>query len=89
MTTLITAAEETSKATTRIPNEFHQITLTIINFLRIFGTFSIKTRMNWPFFSRLNPLLSMSSIVPGDRKQFQYLQMVFNNKTRSLVLEYN
>ena len=28
-------------------------------------------------------------VATGDRKQFQYLQIVFNNKTRSLVLEFN
>ena len=31
----------------------------------------------------------MPSVATGDRKQFQYLQIVFNNKTRSLVLEFN
>ena len=30
----------------------------------------------------------MPSVAPGDRKQFQYLQNVFNNKTKSLVLEF-
>ena len=32
---------------------------------------------------------SMPSVARGDRKQFQYLPIVFNNKTRSLVLEFN
>ena len=40
-------------------------------------------------FSSLNPFPSMPSVVTGDRKQFQYLQIVFNNKTRSLVLGFN
>ena len=56
-------------------------------FLRIFGTRSIKTRENWSIFSSFNPFPSMPSAATGDRKQFQYLQIVFNNKTRSLVLE--
>ena len=31
----------------------------------------------------------MPSVATGDRKQFQYLQIALNNKTRSLVLEFN
>ena len=58
----------------KISNEFYERGPTIINFLRIFGT-------------HLFP--SMLSIVTGDRKQFHYLQIVFNNITRSLVLEFN
>ena len=62
----------------------------LINFLKIFGTRSIiKTRKKWPIFSSLNPSPSMSSVATGDRKLCQYLQIVFNNKTRSLVLEFN
>ena len=38
------------KATAKISNEFYQRELTIINFLRIFGTSGIKTRKNWPIF---------------------------------------
>ena len=67
--------------------------LTVMNFLRIFGTRSIKTRKNWPIFSSFNPFPSMPSVATGDRKQFEYRQIVFNNKTRfetrSLVLEFN
>ena len=61
----------------------------MINFLRVFGTRSIKTRKNWPIFSSFNPFPSMPSVATGDRKQFQYLQIVLNNKTRSLVLKFN
>ena len=60
----------------------------IINFLSIFITRSIQTRKNWPIFFSFNPFPSMSSVATGDRKKFQYLQVVLNNKTRSLVLEF-
>ena len=33
--------------------------------------------------------LEKIGVTTGDRKQFQHLQIVFNNKTRSLVLEFN
>ena len=61
----------------------------IINFLRIFGPRNVKSRKNWPIFSSFNPFPSMPSVATGDRKQFQYLQIVFSNKTRSSVLEFN
>ena len=41
------------------------------------------------FFSSFNPFPSMPSVATSDKKQFQYLQMVLNNKTRLLVLEFN
>ena len=74
---------------TKISNEFYQRGLTIINFLRIFGTRNIKIRKNWPIFSSFNTCPSMPSVGTGDRKQLQYIQTVFNNKTRLLVLEFN
>ena len=43
------------KATMKISNEFYQRGLTIINFLRIFGSRSIKTGRNWPIFSSFHP----------------------------------
>ena len=59
----------------------------MVNFLTIFGTRSVKK--NWTIFSSFNPFPSMPSVAIGDRKQFQYLQIGFNNKTRSLVLEFS
>ena len=73
----------------KISNEFYQRRLTIINFLTLFGTRSTKTKKKLPIFSSFNPFPSMPSVVTGDRKQFQYIQIVFNNKTRSLVLEFD
>ena len=61
----------------------------MVNFLTIFGTRSIKTSKNLPIFSSFSPFPSMPSVAIGDRKQFQYLQIVFNNKTISLVLEFS
>ena len=77
------------KATTKISNEFYQRGLTIINFLCISVTRSIKTRKKMANFSSFNPFPSMPSVETGHRKQFQYLQIVFNKKTRSWVLEFN
>ena len=63
-----------------------------MNFIKE-GTLGIKTRKNWSIFSSLNPFPSMPSVATSDRKQFQCIQyiytIVFNNKTRSLVLEFN
>ena len=75
---------------TKISNEFYQRGLTLINFLRIFGTRSIKLeKKNGQCFSNFNPFPSMTSVAIDDRKKFQYIQIVFNNNTRSLVLEFN
>ena len=68
--------------------EFYQRRLTLINSLRIFEHVASKLEKNWPI-SKFNPFPSLPSVATGDRKQFQYLQIVFNNKTRSLVLEFN
>ena len=44
-----------------------------------------RARKNWPIFPSFNPFPSMPSAATGDRKQFQYHQIVSNYKTRSLV----
>ena len=58
-----------------------------------FEDFSNKWHQNLKkigqIFSNFNPFQSMPSVATGDRKQFQYLKIVFNTKTRSLVLEFN
>ena len=64
-----------SKATTKVSNEFCQTGLTIINFLRICGTRSIKTGKNFKC-----QYISIHAVATGDRKQFQYLQIVFKTK---------
>jgi len=67
-----------------------------IPFLAPSGTLSLlesKIKPNphpsWQVFSNFNPFPSSPSKATGDRKQFQYLQIVFNNKPRPLVLEFN
>ena len=67
------------EATTKISNESYQRWLTIANFLRIFGTCSIKNGKNWQIFSSFSPFPSMPSIATGDKKQFHYIQIAFNN----------
>ena len=95
MKTLLWGFNHKQNASVKVPqrnqmsNEFYQRGLTIINFLTIFGTVSIKTWKNWPIFSSFNSFPSMPSVATGDKKQFQCLQIVFNNKTRSLVLEFS
>ena len=73
---------------TKITSEFYPKGITIINFMSIFGNRNIKTRKNWPIVSSFNPLPSMSSVATGDKKHFQYFQIVLNNKVRSIVLEF-
>ena len=73
------------KGTTKISYEFCQRGLSIINFVRTFGTRGIKIEKIWQFFSNFNPFPSMPSAATGDRKQFHHLQIVFDNNTRSLV----
>ena len=77
------------KVTTKISNEFYQRGLTIITFLRIFEDVASKFEKDWQFFSNFNPFPSLPSEATGDRKQFQYLQIVLHNKPRPLVLEFS
>ena len=60
-----------------------------MNFLRSFEDVASKFEKIGQFFSNFNPFPSLPSIATGDSKQFQYLQIVFNNKTRPLVLEFS
>ena len=53
------------KATAKISNEFYQRGLTIIHFLRIFGTRGIKTRKNRPIISNFNLFPSVQFIATG------------------------
>ena len=59
----------------KISNEFYQGEPTIISFLEIFETTASK-------FSSFNPFASLASVATDDKKQFQWCQIVFNNKTR-------
>ena len=75
-------------------NEVYQRGLAIINFSRIFGTRIIKTRKKLANFFKFQSISIHATRnnrrqATGDRKQFQCLQIVFNNKPRSLVSEFN
>ena len=70
----------------KISNEFYQRLLAIINFLRIFPTRGIKNLKKLANFFKFQSFPSVPSVA-GDKKQFQYFQTVFNNKSISLVLE--
>ena len=61
----------------------------MINVLAIFESISSKLEKISPIFSSFNPFLSLSSVATDDRKQFQYLKMILNNKTEPLFLEFN
>ena len=73
----------------KISNEFYQRQLTIIIFLVVFGNIASKLEKIGPIFSSFNPFPSLPSVATGDRKQFQWHKIVFNNKGRSLFLEFN
>ena len=42
-----------------------------------------------PIFSSFNPFPSLPLVATEDRKQFQCRKIVFNNKNRTLFLEFN
>jgi len=88
---LYTLTKSFCKVTTKISNEFYQRRLTVTKFLRIFHIEDVASKFgkNWPVFSHFNPFPSLPSESTGDRKQFQYLQIVFNNKPKPLVLEFS
>ena len=58
-------------------------------FLEAFWNTEHQNLKSWQIFSSFNPFPSMPSVATDDRKQFQYIQIVLNNKSRSLVLKFN
>ena len=71
----------------KISNEFYQRELTIICFLVIFENMASKLEKEiGPIF---NSFPSLPSVATDDRKQFKCHKIVFNNKARSLFLEFN
>ena len=73
----------------KISNEFYQRQLTIIIVLVVFENIASKLEKIGPIFSSFNPFPSLPSVATGDRKQFQWRKIVFNNKARSLLLEFS
>ena len=72
-----------------IPNQFHHGALTIIFLSVIFADKAFKTEKVGPTFSNFNPCPSLPFVTTDDRKQFQCLNIVLNNKTRPLFLKFN
>jgi len=73
----------------KISNEFYQRQLTIIIFLVVFENIASKLEKIGPSFSSFNPSPSLPSVATGDRKQFQWRKIAFNNKARALFLEFS
>ena len=75
----------------KISNGFYQGELTIIIVLVIFEVMASKLEKIGPIFSSSNPFPSLpfKFVATDGRKQFQRQKTAFNNKTRSLFLEFN
>ena len=76
----------------KLSNEFYQGELATICFWVVFEANASKLEKlgrNWPNFSSFNPFPSLPPVATDDRKQFQCHKIDFNNKTRSLFLEFN
>ena len=58
-------------------------------YLEIFAGIAIKLEKVGPTFSSFNPCPSLASVATFDRKQFQYLNIVLNNKTGPLLSEFS
>ena len=72
-----------------INNEFYQGELTIIIILVILEDMASRREKIGPIFSSFNPFPSLPSVGTDSREQFQCRKIVFNNKTRPLILEFN
>ena len=70
-------------------NKFHQGALTVLSFLVIFVVTSLKLDKIGLTLSSLNPYPSLPSAATDAREQIQCLNVVLNNKTEALFLEFN
>ena len=76
----------------KLSNEFHQGALTIVLFWRVLWAWHLKLcklETIGPAFSSFNSCPSLPSMATDERKQFQCLNKVLNDKTEQLVLEFN
>ena len=83
-----------TKCSCRVMNKMsdksHQGALTIkVYFWVIFAGIALKLEKGTPTFSSSNPYPSVSFVASEDRKDFLSLNIVSNNKTGPLVLEFN
>ena len=74
------------KVAATISNKFYQGALAIITFMLIFAGIALKLENAGPTFSCFNPHTSLLFVETDDRKQFQCLNIVFNNKTAPLLI---
>ena len=58
-------------------------------FLVSFAGIVLKLEKVGPTFSRFNPFPSLPFVTNDNRKQFQCLNVVLNNKTEQLFLKFN
>ena len=58
-------------------------------FFVIFPGMALKHEKVGPTFSSFNPFLSLPSVTPENWKPFQCLNIVLNDKTETLFLEFD
>ena len=76
------------KVAPTISNKYYQgaLAIAIKTFLLIFSGIALKLENVGPTFSSFNPHTSLPFVETDDRKQFQCLNIVFNNKTAPLLI---
>ena len=72
-----------------IPMDTHQEGELTIMYFWWLSNMASKGEKIGPSLSIFNPFQSLPSVATEDRKQFQCRKMVFNNKNRALILEFN
>ena len=73
----------------KISKNFHQGALTIAICFGDFACVALKLEKVSPIFPNFNPCPSLKSVATDDRKQFQCPNLVSENKTGALFLEFN
>ena len=76
------------KVAPTISNKYYQgaLAIAIKTFLLIFSGIALKLENVGPTFSSFNPHTSLPFVETDDRKQFQCLNIVFNNKTAPILI---
>ena len=73
----------------KLSKKFHQGALVINTFFDDFAGKTLKLEKVFPTFTTFRPCPSLPSVAMDDRKQFQCLNIVQNNKIGALLLEFN
>ena len=71
----------------KISIKFHQEALTSNNFLGDILGITIKLEKAGSTFSAFNPSPSLSSVAKDDRRHFQLVNIVLNNKNWTIIFE--